>query len=254
MTAPRFYCFDIETRPLPDLVERYAKPFPPFDESAVAVGNLVDPAKIAAKRAAAAASHEVDRIAYWRNLHDRAALDPFTGAVICIGVCDETRPVEIVAEKTEAATLRQFWQLFSMSDNAVTKFIFWSGSGDPAKQFDIDFLVTRSRINRVPLPVGVRSGRYYGQRILDLAGEFLLHQRDHYLSLTKACDLFGLYEENKTLVPKRDDDLVTGANFAQWWDGAVDVAHTATEQRELACSYLRNDVNSLRALVPHILG
>lgn len=249
MTTPNYHLFDIETRPLPDAVAKYTRPFSDFDPAAVKCGNIKDPAKIAEKKAQAQADHELARLDYWKKATDNAALDPFTGAVVCIGIASDTGPVSIIAEDTEAGTLRQFWQLFALAENAVSKFVFWSGCGDPARKFDIDFLVTRSRINRVPIPIGVRSGRFYGQRIVDLAGEFLLHQRERYLSLTKACEMLGVYEDHKDVVPKDENAVVTGATFYQWWDGTMNIKGVAGwEQRNLARAYLTNDVNSLRHL------
>lgn len=249
MSTPNYYLFDIETRPVPEAVAKYTKPFPDFDVSAVKCGNMKDPDKIAEKKAQAQADHELARLDYWKKAYDNAALDPFTGAIVCIGIASDTGPVEILDEKTEAGTLRQFWQLFELAENAVTKWVFWSGSGDPSRKFDIDFIVTRSRINRVPIPVGVRSGRFYGGRIVDLAGEFLLHQRERYLSLTKACDMLGVYEEHKDVVPKDENAVVTGETFWRWWDGVMDIKGVAGwEQRNLARAYLTNDVNSLRHL------
>ena len=132
--------------------------------------------------------------------------------------------------------------------------MFWSGSGDAAKKFDLDFIVTRSRILRIPLPPRVRDGRFYSNRFVDLAGEFLLHQRDRYLSLTKAADMLGLYAENKDIFPKSDGDIVTGEHFHLWWDGKADTTdYDATQQRVMANDYLENDLLTTKYLAPHIL-
>lgn len=254
MPTPLFIGFDIETRPLPELVDRFAKPFPDFDPLAVKYGNTKDPVKRAALLEAKQAEHEEDRVRYWANLKDRAALDPFTGAVICIGMGlgDQGEP-EIVAEATEGGTIAAFWDVFSSYHYATSKFVYWSGSGDPAKCFDIDYLVTRSRILGVTVPPLVRNGRYYASRIVDLAAEFLLFQRDKYLSLSKAADLLGLYTPNGKLFPKADDAPVTGANFFQWWDGTMPEGGDHATQRMGAEGYLINDVRHLQALAPRIL-
>ena len=252
MITPRFYGFDIETKPRPDLVERFAKPYPDFDEAAIKCGNL-GPDKAAAKIAQARLDHEADRASYWANLKDRAALDPFTAEVLCIGVISDTGEPEIFAEKTEEATLRQFWNLVGLSENATSKFVFWAGGGDPYKNFDLDFLVTRSRIRHVPIPSRVRNGRYYSDRFVNLSGEFLLHQREKYLSLSKAADLLDLYVAGGPIWPKRDDDPVTGANFWQWWEGTAHTDVPANEQRAYAVQYLHNDTRHLQLLAPIIL-
>ena len=253
MTAPRFFGFDIETKPLPELVDRYARPLPAFDEAGVKYGNTRDPAKRADLLASKRLEHEEAAAAHLKNLRDRAALDPFTGAIVCIGVIGDNGAPEILAEKTEEATLRQFWNLFALSDHATSKFVFWSGSGDPGKNFDLDFIVTRSRILHIELPHRVRNGRYYSDRWVDLAAEFLLYQRDKYLSLTKAADMFGLYEVNKDLTPKRDDDPVTGEFFWQWWEGVAVTDFPKAQQQALARGYLCNDLLHLKYLAPHIL-
>jgi hypothetical protein len=253
MPAPLFIGFDIETRPRVDLVDRFAKPFPEFDESAVKYGNTKDPVKRAELLSSKRAEHEAERDAYWANLRERAALDPFTGEIICIGLITDQGKIDIVAEKDEMATIRQFWQVFGLAYNATTKFVFWSGCGDPAKKFDIDYIVTRSRILGVSVPQRVRSGRFYADRVVDLASEFLLFQRDRYLTLTKAADILGVYSEYRELFPKRDDDPVTGANFFQWWDGTAQTDVPAAEQRAFAEKYLRNDLLHLPPLALRIL-
>lgn len=260
-SAPSFIGFDIETKPLPHLVDKYARPFEDFDESAVKYGNTKDPAKRADLLAQKRSDHDEARLAYWKNLRERAALDPFTGAIVCIGVITDTGAPEIISEATEAATLRQFFQLWVSPAYALTKFVFWSGCGDPQKKFDIDYIVTRARINRVPLPARVRNGRYYADRVVDLAGEFLLHKREAYLKLTKAADMLGLYEEHKDITPKTDADAVTGEDFWKFWEGSAfepadtrEAVPTAAEQRAFATKYLYNDLLHLKYLAPHILG
>ena len=252
MPTPLFIPFDIETRPLPQNVERFAKPYPEFDESAVKYGNTKDPLKRAELLASKRQEHEDGRAGYWANARDRAALDPFTGAVVCIGIGGIDR-VDVIHEQSEAETIAVLWQFMNTPEFSTSKWVFWSGSGNASSNFDIDFLVTRSRILRVPIPARVRSGRFYAERIVDLAAEFLLHQRERFCSLTKAADLLGLYELHLDITPKRDDDSVTGANFHEWWDGKA-VTDVAPEmQRKFAAKYLRNDVRTLSHLAHHIL-
>lgn len=254
--------FDVETRPVPALVEKFTKHFADFDPVQVKCGNLRDPVKIAEKVAQAKADHESDRIAYWKNAHDRAALNPFTAKTLVIGIIDETGKVAYLDGKEEAI-LSAFWWAFAREGEADRKWVFWSGCGATEKKFDIDFIVTRSRICGVRLPAGVRQGRYYSSRIVDLAGEFLLHQRESYLSLTKAAELFGIYGQHGTgpdgapadlhCFPKGDDDQVTGANFFQWWEGTATTECTAEEQLMMAIRYLGNDLKHLLHLAPRIL-
>jgi hypothetical protein len=244
-------------------VTKYAKPYPDFDEATVRYGNTKDPAKRSDLLASKRIDHEEGRGAYWSYMHDRAALDPFTGAIVCIGIIAQNGEPEIIAEATEAATIRQFWWVFALSTNATTKFVFWSGSGDVSKNFDIDFIVTRSRILRIPLPHRVRNGRYYDGRIIDLSSEFLLLQRDRFLKLTVAADMLGLYQDHKDIFPKTEQDAVQGADFWKFWDGVAlaseipnhpGIAFTRTEQRALAVQYLGNDLLTTKYLAAHILS
>lgn len=263
MSAPTFPMtgFDIETRPVPELVERFTKPFPEFDESAVKCGNLKDPAKIAAKLAEARDSHADDKIAYWKKAHEFAACNPWTGQIVVIGLINEAGEIGYL-EGDERHILTLFWMHFTAHGDAARKFVFWSGCGASDKMFDIDFILTRSRIIGVRVPPQVRMGRYYAGRIIDLASEFLLHQREQYLSLTKAADLFGLYEKpldhariatSTDIFPKRDDDPVRGENFWQWYAGTAQPDTPKEEQRAFALRYLRNDLLHLLHLAPRIL-
>lgn len=261
MSAPSFVAFDVECRPLPELVDKYARPFPDFDESAVRYGNTKDPLKRAALLEQKRIDHAEELLTYWAKLRERAALDPFTGAIVCIGVITDTGAPEIIAEATEAATLQRFWELYLLHQQSA--FIYWSGSGDASKCFDPDYIVTRSRLNRVRVPKSVRVGRFYDNRIIDLAAVFLLHQRDRYLSLTKAADMLGLYAEHADIFPKTDTDLVQGEDFWLFWDGnaynpadfpSENKMPTAVEQRALAVKYLCNDLLTTKYLAPHILS
>jgi hypothetical protein len=255
--------FDIECRPLPDLVDKFTKPFPPFDEAEVKCGNMVDPQKIAAKIAQARTEHYEELAKYWSNAYDRAALNPFTGEIIVIGLIDEHGSTAYL-DGPEKGILVAFWTAYALGGDTARKWVYWSGCGDFSKKFDIDYIVTRSRIRGVRIPPGVRLGRNYSSRIVDLAGEFLLHQREAYLSLTKAGELFGLYGEHGTgpegapadlhVFPKREGDPVQGANFFQFWSGTAYSDVPQEEQRLLALRYLGNDLKHLLHLAPRILA
>jgi hypothetical protein len=254
--SPNFIGFDIETRPRPELVEIFGKPYPDFDESNVKYGNTRDPVKRAALLSDKASEHDDGRASHWANLKERAALDPFTAEIACIGIIsdDDGCPL-VLKDGTEAHKLRMFWELFNRPEMSLTKFVFWSGCGDPAKKFDIDFLLTRSRILNVQVPLNVRSGRFYSSRIVDLAGEFLLHQRERYLSLSKAAELFGLYQKpDCRIFRKLKCDAVTGANFWMWFDGCADPEMPTPDQQTLALKYLYNDLLHLIPLAEHILS
>ncbi len=257
-----FTGFDIETKPLPELVDKFTKPFPDFDPTAVKCGNLKDPVKIAEKMAQAEGDHQRDSAAYWKRAFDNAGLNPFTARVLVIGYINEDGRTAI-ADGEEKGILSTFWFNFARDGDAARRFVFWSGCGDIARKFDIDFILTRSRILGLNVPAIVREGRYYSRRIVDLAGEFLLHQREQYLSLTKCAELFGIYGEHGTgpdgatadlhVFPKRDTDEVKGENFWQWWEGTGSSEFSAEEQRMKATRYLTNDLKHLLHIAPRIL-
>lgn len=232
--------FDIETKPVPELVEKFTKPYPDFDPDTVKMGNLKDPAKRAEKLESAKAEHEDVRRIYWKKAHEKAALNPFTGQIVVIGLISDEGKVEFL-EGDEPSILRQFWARVSVPNNALIKWVFWSGCGAGDKMFDLDYIVTRSRIVGIRIPPMVRSGRYYAQRFIDLASEFLLYRREEYLKLTAAAELMGLYEwpTGPILLRKRDDDQVTGENFHLWYSGGLKTS------RSLALDYLTNDLNHL---------
>ena len=163
--------FDIETGG--DL-ERSRALMPPFDESEVKVGNLKDEDKIAAKY--------MDR----RQVHERSwlsgsALRPETGHVLAIGVLptrgwpgpkDEQPPTIFHVHQTnEADVILSFWDfLESTYQSTGQKFI-----GFAIHHFDLPFLIIRSRILGVPVPLRLRVGRYYdANRFIDLQEEWLV--------------------------------------------------------------------------------
>jgi hypothetical protein len=257
MPSPEFIGLDIETKPRPELVDRFSKPFPDFDANAVKCGNLKDPVKIAEKINQAKADHEAECEAYWKNLRDRAALNPFTGEILIIGLVNEHGDVRFL-EGNEATILGAFWELFIEHGQAQRRFVYWSGCGNSSQNFDIDYIVTRSRILGIPVPATARNGRFYSSRIIDLASEFLLHRHDAYLKLTVAADILGLYDvpaanEANPIYPKQEDDTVTGENFHLWYDGKADAAISLEDQRTKAKRYLRNDVLHLLSIAPRIL-
>jgi hypothetical protein len=260
MTTHLYCGFDIETAPIPENVERFTKPFAEFDADAVKCGNLKDPAKIVEKKAQAFADHAEEQKAYWRKAHENAALSPFTGRIVVIGLITEDASITYL-EGEEKAILGAFWNHFAEPKNALRKWVYWSGCGDAGKNFDLDFIVTRSRIVGVPVPPLVRNGRFYSSKFVDLASEFLLFQREQYLSLSKAADMMGLYElpevsdieADRTIWPKREDDPVQGVNFWQWYEGKIEGGERPEEQRLFALRYLANDLKHLWHLAPMIL-
>jgi hypothetical protein len=260
MSTHLFCGFDIETAPVPELVENFTKPFPEFDADAVKCGNLKDPAKIVEKKALAFAEHAEAQKDYWEKARANASLCPFTGRIVVIGLITEDASISYL-EGDEKTILRLFWYHFTEPKNALRKWVYWSGCGDAGKNFDLDYIVTRSRILGITVPPLVRNGRFYSSKFVDLASEFLLYQREQYLSLTKAGEMFGLYElpevsdieADRTIWRKREDDPVQGSNFWEWYEGRTGDGVMPEEQRLFALRYLRNDLLHLWHIAPRIL-
>ena len=216
----KFIGFDIETAPDFAAAEKLWK----------APSRLKDPAKIADAKAEYLAE---------------AALSPLTGRIVIIGLIGIEAMPEYL-EGPEKAIIEAFWDIFAANHYAAHRFCFWSGAGN-AGHFDIDYLVTRSRILGIPVPATVRNGRFYGSRIVDLASEFLLNRTGEYLSLTNAGEIFHLYDEGVTpaCTRKRPDDAITGAGFA--------MAYANGATRQAALDYLANDLHLVYHLARAIL-
>lgn len=249
-----YVAFDIECRPDPAAVEKFTKPYPEFSEATVKYGNAKKLELRAEILAQAKADHEAGFQPYWEKAHADAALSPFTGQIVVIGLVTHNGPQKVL-EGTEREVLEAFWYEYTGQAQAVTKFVFWSGQANPAKGFDIDYIVTRSRILGVPVPPTIRKGRYYSDRIVDLAAEFLLYDREKYCSLSNAADLMGLFQEFPDLKPKnKETDLCTGENWHRWYDGNMDDATGPAQQRQVALSYLGNDLNLLHRIANRLLS
>jgi hypothetical protein len=244
--------FDCETKPRPDLVRRFIKPYPTFNPDEVKYGNTKDPVKRAELLALKEAEHKAGEAAYWQNAEERASLNPLTAEVLCVGLLIDGEPVIIgqnsPVAQDEADVLRAFWRVWSDRSNGGEKFVFWSGNGNPAENFDLDMLVRRSWIVGVPVPPLVFNGRHFSSRFEDVAGRYLLYKREAFCGLSRAADELGLFRAGCDFTPKGEDDLVTGANFHLWWEGKAGDVVAAVEQRQLAVKYLTNDLRLLEAI------
>lgn len=157
--------FDIETG---GNAERSRVLMPVFDETEVRVGNIKDELKIKAKYADS-------RIAHERSWMKASALRPETGHVLAIGLLptrteDKAALIFHVRETSEADVLQSFWDFLESTQKATGQ----SFIGFAIFHFDLPFLVIRSRILGVPVPLGLRTGRYYNPtRFIDLQEEWL---------------------------------------------------------------------------------
>ena len=231
--------FDIETGPLAE--SELSTLLPPFDPAEVKTGNLKDPAKIMEKIAEAEANHR-------RDFFDKAALDPITGRVVAIGVLADGHQADghqtdshhegcqrdyaegeffIIGHEDEARTLTEFWKLVRGEMGRINPLI-----GFNIFNFDLPFLIKRSWKLRVPVPFGLRRGRYWSDQICDLRECWQLGDRQAKGSLDAIARHLGVGCKNGD-----------GKAFAELW---------ATD-RAKAEAYLRNDVE-LTAKVADVLG
>lgn len=215
--------FDIETGSLPE--SELAALMPPFDPAEVKTGNIKDPEKIAAKLAEAEANHRRDFI-------ERAALDPLTGRVVAIGVItfsgnSNAGLFTIFGHDDEARTLRDFWELTRGEMGRLNTLI-----GFNIFNFDLPFLIRRSWKHGVPVPFGIRRGRYWGDQIIDLRDCWQLGDRQARGSLDSISRHLGVGAKNGD-----------GKAFAELWQ----------TDRKQAEAYLRNDLE-LTVKVAHALN
>jgi uncharacterized protein YprB with RNaseH-like and TPR domain len=210
--------FDIETGPLPDA--EIEPLIPTFDPSEVKTGNIKDPDKIAAKIAEAEANHR-------RDFFDKAALDPLTGRVVAVGLLyPDSHEVVIIGHDDEAQTLREFWAFTREQRGNTPQMV-----GFNTHLFDLPFLIRRSWKHRVPVPAGIRRGRYWSEAMVDLRDGWQLGDRQARGSLDAIAKHLGVGAKNGN-----------GADFANLWQ----------TDRPKAIEYLRNDLQ-LTAKVAEIL-
>ena len=211
--------FDIETGPLPE--SELAALLPPFDPAEVKTGNIKDPDKIAAKVAEAEANHRQEFI-------ERAALDPLTGRVVAVGLLyPDSGEFHVIGHEDEAATLREFWDVCRGEQGRINQMV-----GFNTHLFDLPFLIRRSWKHRVPVPLGIRRGRYWADEMLDLRDGWQLGDRQARGSLDAIAKHLGVGAKNGD-----------GKAFAGLW----------ASDRAQAVAYLRNDVQ-LTAKVAEVLG
>lgn len=211
--------FDIETGPLPE--SELAALLPPFDPAEVKTGNIKDPDKIAAKLAEAEANHR-------RDFLERAALDPLTGRVVAVGLLyPDSGEFHVIGHDDESATLREFWDVCRGQQGRINQMV-----GFNTHLFDLPFLIRRSWKHRVPVPFGIRRGRYWSDEMIDLRDGWQLGDRMAKGSLDVIAKHLGVGAKNGD-----------GKAFAELW----------ASDRAQAVAYLRNDVQ-LTAKVAEVLS
>lgn len=211
--------FDIETGKDP---ERSRALMPPFDEAEVKVGNMKDPDKISAKQSDRRQAHE-------RSWLNDSALRPETGHVLAIGLLPtrtEDPLILHVHQTSEADILQSFWD-FLESTQQTTGQAF---TGFAIYHFDLPFLIIRSRILGIAVPLGLRVGRYFdARRFTDLQEEWLLgrSRNDTKASLDYVAKALGVGEK-----------VGHGSEFES--------LYSASEAQALA--YLKNDLDLAKGI------
>jgi hypothetical protein len=242
-----FYAFDVETEAGSDeqiraLAKPYVKPAPPglFDESSVKTGNLKDPAKIAAKIEEARQEHQQAVASYaddcakgeaehWKQVREAAALNPVTGRVLVIGV-KSAGGAERFISGDEPDILSAWWSRWEKLTDSGARWLSCNG-----RDFDLPYICRRSWINGVSVPGSAYDGRYWHNSFIDVRQRWLLGQRyaDCESSLNHIARVLGVGE-------KLPGDI--GARFGQVW----------REDRELALSYLRRDLDLTLSIAKRI--
>jgi hypothetical protein len=221
--------FDIETEPRPD--DELIAILPPFDPTEVALGNLKDPDKIAAKVAEAEAS-------YFPAFRDKAALSAATGRVVAIGcLIHDTNPngalpvVHLLDcaqdEKAGVATFGRMLREVMDSRGVVVGF--------NSKAFDLPFLARRAWMLQVLFPTRllIPDFKWWAKnQVFDLREMWLLGDNREKSSLNHVAQCLGLGQ-------KTGDH---GKHFGKMWRSTV------PSERQSAEEYLRQDVRLLQPM------
>ena len=230
-TPGEFLVFDKETGPQDDeslktMLPEFVAPEPPgpFDESTVKLGNLKKPELIREKiekareeHAASVANYDSDvakaRASHWEDFKGKAALNATTGRLVAIGMwlapCGP-RIIDCDGDREEDG-LRDFWNTVEACLKCSIPMI-----GFNSNSFDIPFAIRRSWILGVPIPVGVRVGRYLNPLFIDLMRVWALDGRD-MVGLDTLAKAFGLPAKVKEVEVDGVKVAVSGATFYQLW-------------------------------------
>ena len=235
--------YDIETAPLPDdqLLRFFVPPIPAeFDPAAVKIGNLIDPAKIAAKIAAARAKHaaeaptEEDAFDTFRN---EAPLSALYGRVCAIGygVCQPDGSAEAFLDiawppSEEEHMLVRWWNVVVECRRRHGQLISFNG-----ERFDLPFLTRRSWAHGMR-PPSLRDKYNKWDSSIDLRNHWCMGDYTQKGKLDDIARCFGLGGKLEG---------VTGAGF---WKLLRD------SQFGIAADYLRSDITATAAVAHRILG
>jgi hypothetical protein len=139
----------------------------------------------------------------------------------------ESGEIRILHDADEPTLLRKFWTATRGEGGRVNWMI-----GFNTHLFDLPFLIRRSWKHRVPVPFGIRMGRFWGEQMVDLREAWQLGDRQARGSLDAIAKHLGVGAKTGN-----------GAEFAALWES----------DRVKAIQYLSNDV-ALTGSVAEVLG
>jgi len=230
LSPPADVVFDIETGPLPEGALRAMFVLKTLDEFATSCDKRWKPDTIADKYDEYCAT-AFDKFA------ERAALSPATGRVVAIGYGDglTTAAQYIGDDIDEADVLHDFWHAYQENQGQ------WVGHN--IYDFDLPFLVRRSWVSGVKIPIGVYThscGRtYWSDRFVDTMKLWGLGVYQERISLDNLCRILG--------GPLKPDDC-TGADFARMLLSGDEA------ERNAALNYLINDIEMTAFVAKRLMG
>lgn len=166
---------DIETCPLPEEQIAYL-----FDADRVKVGNIKDPAKIAAKI-------EDARMEFL----ERAALSPDTGRVLALAVKRNHEEEEVYTCETgdvdgEAKLLETFWEVCMDAQLHLRRVSGWNFLA-----FDLPFLIKRTWILGGVVPFAIKTPLYRSEWWGDVMHDYTLDPKER-CGLLRACRVLNI--------------------------------------------------------------
>jgi len=217
--------FDIETGPLPE--EQLRKSF-----RELTLEEYIESCPSNWKRETAVAKYPEANAKAWQDYVGKAALHPLTGRVVAIGLmtpqqdkpdiidCDFWGGNEMDGHERDG--LIDFWQEVEDALENHMALVGFNICG-----FDLPFLIRRSWLLGLCVPMGLRKGRYWSDAVIDLMDRWGFGRDMVKLdALAKAFGLAGKVSQGE------DGTAVSGADFHRLW----------RENRPLAEKYLRQDV------------
>lgn len=209
---------DIETGPLPMAKREFARP----KIEDIKLGNLKDPAKIAAKQAEVMAEFEAGT---------DAALDPLLGRVLLIGYAIDSEPYQAIHDEDEGDMLLTFLNVLKELDKDEKHNLRIVGHN--VVGFDGPFLVRRGFVMDARWPAWLVGdlAQYRPQRWVDTMRIWGLGDRQAFTKLERLCGAFGIPVKNSSAG-------VTGATFSEHW----------RHNKEACIDYNRDDVEATRQL------